>query len=1108
MPDIIENKQVQAQIKDVTNYIQTILSVSPISIITFKASGENISVNEAAAKLIGTSVENVRKQNFRELDSWKSSGLLDKAIRVLSTGKNESFEVHFISSYGSEMWIAGRLASFYFEGQQHLLLMAVDVSERKLIEERFLENEKLLNESQNIAGLGSYVLNISTGLWKGSKALDKIFGIDGAYDRSVEGWEKLVHPDDRAMMRDHFRREVLLQRQAFDKGYRIVRQIDQAERWVHGYGKMEFDSQGNGLHMYGVIQDVTDRKLVENELRESERRFRNMIENAPEPIFIHVDKRFVYLNNAAVRLFGALSQDQLKGQSILERIHPESLAIAEERMQLTNDMRETAVPLLEEKFLRIDGSLIDVEVTAISLEYEGHHGSLVFFRDITERKLAQDALQESEERYRRMMESITDYIYTVRIENGHAVETTHGPGCLGVTGYSCEEYKRNPDLWYQMVHKDDRAKVVERAQCVVRGLKIEPFEHRIYHRDGTIRWLRNTIVVKKDDAERLISYDGLVVDITVRKQAEESLRESRARFSTIFRVNPVGVILARVSDNKFVDVNNAFCDMFGYTQEELLGHTSMEFGLWLYPQEHQKMTLELTSQGQVQQFEYKFRRKSGETGDAVLSAGLVVFGGLEHFLFVTMDITDKNKAQQKLKEAAEEWERTFNAIHDMIFIQDKDMNIVKVNQACAQALKMDPKDIIGKKCHEIAHRFDHPWPNCPFEKTKQDMQIHTEEVNDRRLGVFLQVTISPIFSPQGEFIGAVHIGKDITAMKKSQEQQQEHLREMEIFYKGSMGREERILELKKEILHLNANKKRVEEFLSEGQEALQEGLLIGNIPESQASELEDALKDALKARKIMTSMLDDNNKIREDLEKRLLELKRSQNMLIHSEKLASLGRLVSEITHEINNPLMIISGYAQLSLMSEALKEEDKNNLNIIVEECRRAKDVTKRILKFSRLSRGEVKEVDIKQCIESVVSIVERQFVLNNNVKIIRQYFDKSVPISLDEQQMHEVFMNLLNNAKEAMPDGGDITITTSLQDEHLKIDFKDTGVGMPEEVMRNIIEPFYSTKETGTGIGLDVCYGIIKAHHGDLIFESEVGKGTVATVLLPLNTKGVEHG
>ena len=183
MPDIIENKQVQAQIKDVTNYIQTILSVSPISIITFKASGENISVNEAAAKLIGTSVENVRKQNFRELDSWKSSGLLDKAIRVLSTGKNESFEVHFISSYGSEMWIAGRLASFYFEGQQHLLLMAVDVSERKLIEERFLENEKLLNESQNIAGLGSYVLNISTGLWKGSKALDKIFGIDGAYDR-------------------------------------------------------------------------------------------------------------------------------------------------------------------------------------------------------------------------------------------------------------------------------------------------------------------------------------------------------------------------------------------------------------------------------------------------------------------------------------------------------------------------------------------------------------------------------------------------------------------------------------------------------------------------------------------------------------------------------------------------------------------------------------------------------------------------------------------------------------------------------------------------------------------------------------------------------------
>jgi len=274
--------------------------------------------------------------------------------------------------------------------------------------------------------------------------------------------------------------------------------------------------------------------------------------------------------------------------------------------------------------------------------------------------------------------------------------------------------------------------------------------------------------------------------------------------------------------------------------------------------------------------------------------------------------------------------------------------------------------------------------------------------------------------------------------------------------------------------------------------------------EKQSRELKSALKEAVKSRMIVVSMLDDNNKIRENLEGNLKELKLSQNMLIHSEKLASLGRLVSEITHEINNPLMIISGYAQLVLMSDSISKEDKDYLKIIVQECQRTKEVTRRILKFSRLSRGDIKEVDISQCIDAVVSIIERQFALNHNIEIKRYYPENAIFVCLDEQQMHEVFMNLLDNAKESMPQGGVITIGISLQDERVKIEFRDTGIGMSEEVLRKIIEPYFTTKESGTGIGLGVCYGIIKAHNGDLTFESELGKGTVATVLLPLNAGG----
>jgi len=269
--------------------------------------------------------------------------------------------------------------------------------------------------------------------------------------------------------------------------------------------------------------------------------------------------------------------------------------------------------------------------------------------------------------------------------------------------------------------------------------------------------------------------------------------------------------------------------------------------------------------------------------------------------------------------------------------------------------------------------------------------------------------------------------------------------------------------------------------------------------------LNQALKEAERSRMILSSMLADNNQIRAKLEEHLEELKRTQGMLIQSEKLASLGRLVSEVAHEVNNPLMVISGNAQLSLMAEAGNEEIRSNLGVIIDECQRAKSIVQRLLKFSRPSKGVPKQVDINKSIEPVVSIVEQQFKLAN-VELKRCYAADLPLVAVDEQQMQEVFMNLMNNAKDAMPDGGCITIRTSLSDGFARIDFTDTGSGMTDEVKKNLFEPFFTTKEKGTGLGLAVCYGIIKAHNGTVTFESEVNKGTTITIFLPCS--GIANG
>ena len=232
------------------------------------------------------------------------------------------------------------------------------------------------------------------------------------------------------------------------------------------------------------------------------------------------------------------------------------------------------------------------------------------------------------------------------------------------------------------------------------------------------------------------------------------------------------------------------------------------------------------------------------------------------------------------------------------------------------------------------------------------------------------------------------------------------------------------------------------------------------------------------------------------------ELGRTQAQLVHSEKLASLGVLAGGVAHEINNPLMVILGRTELTLMQEGLSAEARSNLDTIRQETERIAHIVQGLLTFARKSRQDkIETVSVNEVLERTLILSEHQLVVSN-VEVVRE-LDPNLPaIQANPGQLQQVFMNLIINAYHAMPTGGALTIRTGpVPQRRVYIEVEDTGVGISAENLNRIFDPFFTTKEEGkgTGLGLAVSRNIVEGHGGSIGVESTVGAGTIFRVVLP---------
>ena len=278
--------------------------------------------------------------------------------------------------------------------------------------------------------------------------------------------------------------------------------------------------------------------------------------------------------------------------------------------------------------------------------------------------------------------------------------------------------------------------------------------------------------------------------------------------------------------------------------------------------------------------------------------------------------------------------------------------------------------------------------------------------------------------------------------------------------------------------------------------------------------LEGFIADISERKRLEEKLQKAQDRLEIRVRERTAELRKTQQQLIQSEKLNAMGRLASGVAHEINNPLNVISGNAE-ALSMENQDKEVKRVTKVIMEQAQRVATIIDRLLQFSRRAEPTMKPVDINKILEETLSLLGYQ-VKPQNIKVIKKFCPSLPEITADFIQLQQVFLNIMLNAVQAMPKGGELVIRTYAKkitelgrrksdvfkqgSKIVVIEVEDTGRGIPEGKLEIIFDPFFSTKEQGTGLGLSICHGIIEAHRGAIDVQSKPGKGTAFIVKLPV--------
>jgi two-component system, cell cycle sensor histidine kinase and response regulator CckA len=914
-------------------------------------------------------------------------------------------------------------------------------------------------------------------------------------------------------------------------------------------GLSPFDLDNPAAGICASIMDITERKHMEEALKERESFFRSVLAASPAGICFLSERTFLTVNAAMCRITG-YSESEMLGLTP-QFLYAEEAEFERVGWEAYTQLDRDGLGVTETRFLRKDGEIIDVILYLSPLQADDPAaGICACVLDITERKQAEQALRRSEA----FLANTFDYSpmsQWVSDEHGLLIKINHANldmlklredevlGKYNIFGDNLVEEQGYMPLVHQVFEQGKKANFMLRWDS--RSLQSAGFDQFVD------LYLDVTISPLFDSGGKVSNVIVQLQDITKRFEAEAALRESERNYREIYNATNEAIIIQDAETAEVIDANERMLDMFGYTHEEVLACTieGLSQGEGQFTAEEAVRRVRAASTEGPQIFEWLGKHKSGELLWIEVSLRRTEIGGQGRVLAVIRDISERKKAESMLHLIYSSLNRT----HDGVTWILEDGRIHHVNDTVCQMLGYTREELLGMHICDIDPGFMPGDWSAHVDDLTSVGSITFESSHRTKSGENIPIEVTSNYIEYEGQRGSFALVRYIADRKRQEAALKEKAALLEAQANATI---DGILVVDENRKRLLTNQRIAELFevpphVLEGDDdtpllnhvvgmakdpqgfVAKVKYLYENVHETSQDELE--FINGLVVDRYTSPVIGQDGKyygriwtFRDITERKRAEVEKThlQTQLYQAQKMESVGRLAGGVAHDFNNMLGVILGHAELALDHPGLPEAINDSMLEIQKAAERSANLTRQLLAFARKQAIAPVALNLNEAVVGMLKMLQR--LIGEDIKL--NWVPNSEPqlIRIDPSQVDQILANLCANARDAIVGTGKVTIETgsawfdeefcSLHanyrpGEYVMLAVSDDGSGMDDVTLEHLFEPFYTTKDLGkgTGLGLATVYGIVQQNDGFITIYSELGQGTCFKIYLPRLSSGAEQ-